>query len=313
MPQQDSGRGSARGKCAVNLSDAPVLASRFDPRTTAQALTARRAAELRGQWSLSLAAVYVLIDPVLGDPVMTQPLPQGLSLADLNDHRSQVWGRASHALALPPGVVLDSALAPYLVELDAAEDPWLDITVGWAVQEAVASWTDTRHEGVPHRVGGWLQSAAPTPELTRMLSAWLTLSTEAATTARYLRVADRRVWSLMVHVLGAGHVAERLTPIQHWHWLDAHAAWQGLCAAAHADAQEPADPQPLARFSKAQWAVMAQGPAIHAHIAQHQARRVMTADVTVAAQSAPVSDAQWRAAVAHAGLKNKTDQEGRAP
>jgi hypothetical protein len=293
----------------VSASVAPA-AKGLDPQTVVQDLTATRTVQLRERVGSRNAAVFVLIDPLLGDPLLSEPLPEGLSLNELGDHRSRVWGRTSHGLELPRGVALDARLGPYLVELDGPRDPWLDVTIGWAVQEAVASWTDTRHEGVPHRVGGWLQSAAPAPELTRMLSAWLTLSTEAATTARYLRVADRRVWSLVVHVLGAGHVAERLAPIQHWHWLDAHATWQGLRAAAHADAQEPADPQPLARFSKAQWAVMTQGPAIHRHIAADQARRVMAADTTGPAQSTPVSDAQWKTALAHTSLKNKTGQEG---
>mgnify|MGYP005756262241 CR=1 FL=1 len=287
----------------------------LDLRPVAQGLAATRAAEFRERLGSGSAPVFVLIDPLLGDPLMSEPLPEGLSLKDLDDRRSSAWGRASHVLQLPPGVVLDSKLAPYLVEMDGRQDPWLATTIGWAVEETLASWATMPTEGHPHRIGGWLQSAAFTPTLVSQLSAWLALSTETATRARYLRVADRRVWSLAVHVLGADHVARRLAPVQSWHWLDAHAAWQHLDATMDAEVQA-ADPQPLARFSRAQWSVMAQGPAIHQHMACEQSGRVMATHTARAAQSPrgwpPVSDAQWRAALAQANHKNTTrqDQEG---
>ncbi|WP_019560711.1 MULTISPECIES: DUF4123 domain-containing protein [Caldimonas] len=296
----------------MSASVLPV-ADGFDPRTFAREVATARAVELRQRMRDCHAGVFVLIDPVLGDPVSRDPLPEGLSPNELNDLRSQLWGRSTHGLELPQGVALETRLGPYLIELDGPNDPWLEVTVGWAVQEAVASWTDTRSAGTPHRVGGWLQSAAHVSVLATMLSAWLKLDTDAATTARYLRLADRRVWGLAVHVLGAEHIAQRLAPIHCWHWLDPHATWQRLQAATPAAALHDIAPQPLARFSRKQWAVMMQGPAIHRYLAEEQARRVRSANAPGLVPSMPVSDALWQAALAHASLENKTNQEGPSP
>lgn len=262
----------------------------------AQSLSARRAAQLRQHMSLHSTAVFVLIDPLLGDPLLHEPLPEGLSLQQLEERRSRAWGRASHALQLPAGIGLDAALGPYMVALDGAHDPWLECTVGWAVQETLASWRAQPGQGCPHRIGGWVQSAAPVQTLTAHLSAWLVLSTEAPTAARYLRIADRRVWSLAVHVLGMHFVTQRLAPIEHWHWLDAHAAWQHLSAASQVQTHA-AQAQPLTRWSQAQWAVMNQGPVIHRYLAEQQALRVSAAHELEAPAWPPVGPAQWQAAL----------------
>lgn len=288
----------------MSASDISV-AEDFDLADATLALTRLRATQIRHSISARPTALYVLIDPMLGDPVLGDDLPEDLSMQRLNDQRSRAWSRKCCGLQLPRSVTLDTRLAPYLVELDGPNDPWMDVTVGWAVTETVQSWFATGVQGVAHRVGAWLLSMAPAPELAAMLSGGLCLSTEAPTTARYLRLADRRVWSLMVHVLGAGEVARRLAPIEHWYWLDPHAACRCLSATEPAQAKARAPEQPWVRFAQAQWAVMKRGPTIHRQVAASQARRVLAARDQWLAQSTPISHAQWQQAMAHADANDK--------
>ena len=237
------------------------------------------------------SALYLLVDPLLGDPVQPSALDEGLSLDDTNNQRSQAWQRATFALRLPEALGMDGALAPYLVELTGADDAWLEASVQWAVQETVQTWGAEAGSATPHRVGGWLQTAASGAELAAHLTPLLRLRTQQRTAAKYLRLADRRVWSLTLHVLGDDTVAAGLPPIQHWHWLDAHAAWRTLSS-------PPDLPKatPWPAFDAAQWATMAQGPAIHAHMAQDISHRLTQLPLVPPLAWPTVSTAQWQAA-----------------
>lgn len=238
------------------------------------------------------AGLYLLIDPFLGDPVLPEALQEGLSADALDAERSKVWQRPTLALSLPEGLSMDKSLAPYLVALTGVDDPWMDSSVQWAIQETVQTWHDDLPSPVAHRVGGWLQSAAQAPAVAAHLSQWLRLRTHQPTTARYLRLADRRVLGLARHVLGEGTLAASLAPIQHWHWLDAHGAWTTMSAHLRPQA---ASQFPV--FDAQQWALMAHGPNVHHQMARRIAQRLTRSDCPAPSSWPPVDAAQWQAAV----------------
>lgn len=267
----------------------------WDADTLIDELITARLADLPAALRQPGSGLYLLVDPLLGDPVLPSALDEGLSTEDMDALRSEAWQRPTFALRLPPALSLDDALAPYLVELSGADDALLATSVQWAVQETVQTWHADAGGATPHRVGGWLQTVASGPELAAHLTQLLRLRTQQHTLAHYLRLADRRAWGLTLHVLGEDTVAAGLPPVQHWHWLDAHAAWRTLSAA---PGQAQATPWPA--FDAAQWAVMAQGPAIHAHMAQDMARSLAHTPPADPRSWPPVSAAQWHAACAQA-------------
>jgi Domain of unknown function (DUF4123) len=250
------------------------------------------------------AGLYLLIDPLLGDPVLPTPLEGGLPDEVINSARTEAWERPTFALQLPAALSMDTALAPYLVELNDNNDPWMDASVQWAIQETVRTWQGDELMSVPHRVGGWLQSAAHGQGLADHLSPLLQLRTQQPTQARYLRLADRRVLGLAMHVLGEAALAASLPQVQHWHWLDAHAAWASLskpaptACADNPHFQMPAPPLPV--FTLQQWPLMDQGPSIHRQMAQNIAYRLTQRDCAPPSRWPPIGAEQWQAACATA-------------
>ncbi|MCU0926776.1 MAG: hypothetical protein MUF44_12305 [Hydrogenophaga sp.] len=280
------------------------MSSSFDADKCVAQLYERHAPTLRARASAGGSGLFVLIDPLTGDPLVGEPLPADQDAATLNALRSKGWDRACHTLSLPPLLELDAALAPYLVELSGSDDPWLEATLEWALRETVRSWQAPADGQPAHRVGAWLHSAAFGPMLAQKLSGWLALSTRAHTGARYLRLADRRVWGLVLNVLGEAAVAQRLPPVQSWQWIDAHAACCELNAAPAGEASM-SDDAALIRFSEAQWALLARGAQAHGHLAQQRGLR-LTDPSDNPARWAPVSAAQWRHALQTAGTAKKS-------
>jgi hypothetical protein len=298
------------------VSEAPVNDSTvehlFDEDDCIDQLLQRHLPTLRERASVGGTGLFVLIDPLAGDPVLEEALEADLDTEALNAARSQAWGAPCHSLSLPPRLDLDPAMAPYLVELSGTDDPWLDSTLEWALRETVRSWQAPADAQPAHRVGGWLHSAAFGPALAHQLSGWLVLSTRSNTPARYLRLADRRVWSLALHVLGESAVAQRLGSVQCWQWIDAHGVCCELQSTPSEHLTEPGEP--FVQFSQAQWALMALGDKVHGPMAQERGRRLITLGEQPT-QWQPVSAAQWQAALKAAGHpaphpKNKTKQEG---
>jgi hypothetical protein len=287
----------------------------FDVDDCVAMLLPLRASTLRQRAAAGGAGLFVLMDPLTGDPLLRDPLPADLNAEALNAARGEAWGRPCHSLSLPPLLELDPALAPYLVELTGADDPWLEITLEWALRETVRSWLAPVDGQPPHRMGGWLHSAAFGPALAQKLSGWLVLSTRTPTPARYLRVADRRAWGLVVHVLGEGALARRLAPVQCWQWIDAQAACRELVAAYTEHGADEAT-GPLARFSAAQWQLLARGEQVHGFMARQQGLRLGDSNDNPA-QWPPVSAAQWHHALEAVGAvvpipiqKKNASQEG---
>lgn len=308
MPQRDRSGGRSGSQRLVMDSTAS-----WDADECIDDLITARCTDVPALLQAAGVSLYLLIDPFLGDPVLPAPLEAGLSTGALNAQRTEAWLRPTFALNLPKGLAMDAALAPYLVALQGPEDPWMDASVQWAVQETVHTWQADAHQSVPHRVGGWLQSAALGPQLAAHLTEWLRLRTQQPTSAHYLRLADRRVWSLAVHVLGESTMAASLPPVQHWHWLDAHAAWRTLSAelATHLsdDAERHLPSSTFPVFDAKQWAVMAQGPDIHHHMASSIAHKLGHSDRAAPTQWLPVNTAQWQAAL----LSSKATAPDRRP
>ncbi|TBO27688.1 DUF4123 domain-containing protein [Aquabacterium lacunae] len=274
----------------------------WDAEACIDELTAARLAAQPAALQTAGAGLYLLIDPLLGDPVLPAPLDEGLPDEAINSARTEAWQRPTFALQLPVGLPMDTALAPYLVELTGASDPWLDASVQWAIQETVQTWQGDAPISVPHRVGGWLQSAAHGQALADHLSTLLRLRTQLPTQARYLRLADRRVLGLTTHVLGKVALTASLPLVQHWHWLDAHAAWASLSGPAPAALADelplgaPAPPLPV--FTPQQWQLMDQGPSIHRQMAHHIAHQLTQPDCAPPSRWASIGAAQWQAACA---------------
>lgn len=312
---------------APTLMSADLLPSDWDPAPCVQQLVEARTLQLEQALGQGGAGIYLLIDPMLGDPVLPEVPPASMSREALNALRTSAWERGTHVLLLPERLNMDAAFAPYLVELQDAQDPWLEASVQWAVQETVQTWIAEPDQETPHRVGGWLQSAAQGAALADLLSGWLRLRAAGAGRASYLRLADRRVLSLVAHVLGADHMAHALPPLQQWLWLDPQAALKAVQAVSNSAVTGSTDltasgpqPLPLAHFSSAQWAHMALGPQVHQAMAQSTGRRLLAPVNTAPAQWPPVSADQWTNALDQARLNsgkrystspNKKTQEGR--
>jgi hypothetical protein len=284
----------------------------LDLEALTQDLVEAHTAQLRQCVEQAAAGVFLLIDPMLGDPVLAEAPPAEMPLAALDELRTQAWERPTHALTLPKRLKMDSAFAPYLVELQGPVDRWLEVSVQWAVQEALQAWTVAPGDPVPHRVGGWLQSAALGPRVAEHLSGWLRLSAPRYADASYLRLADRRVLGLALHVLGQDLVAQALYPVQCWHWLDPQAAWHTLKAqggpakaAGESDASTP-----LATFNVAQWQRMLLGPRVHSLMAKAIGLHLRQPGAVAPMPWPPVSEAQWQAALSELeGLGQPIQQE----
>lgn len=257
------------------------------------ALSAARLVNLPAQVSEMGGGLFILIDPMLGDPILHASLDTTTTPDALNDLRCDAWSRPTHSLRLPPGVNLQDHQAPYLVELTGSTDPWLHTSIEWAVHETVLSWTSPAEQASPHRIGGWLQSASFGAQLAEHMSAWLRLRTQIPTHARYLRLADRRVLGLTAHVIGSEVFARHLGRVQHWHWLDAHAAWRTLSATRAATNSDAT----FASFTADQWACMRQGEAVHEIIARNAAQKAQDCPDTPAVAWEAVSPIQWQTAL----------------
>ncbi len=165
--------------------------------------------------------VYILIDPLLGEPVCLDQLGAPWSRADLQAAREAAWSRDIHVINLDHSIELPLHLHPYLVQLRDA-DEWLLDTLTLAQQERLTSQAQgLAGTGIAaHRIGGWLQSPLAGGELARRLSVHFTLDPQPHTQARYLRLADRRVLAWLRHVIGDPRLQWTLGRVDCWAYLD---------------------------------------------------------------------------------------------
>lgn len=208
-----------------------------------------------------LTPIFVLVDPMVGEPLPGLGLPD--ASADATAVREEGWGRAIVPVELSKTVALPPHQHPYLVALHGIDDPLIDLTFDIAEEERLASQAgglggDGR---AAHRIGGWLQSSMQHEELAALVSAMCRVNTDARTNATYLRLADRRVLDLLCHVAGYARVAHQFGRLQSWTYLDSCGQLRYLRSSS-----EPVEPL---RLSRSEWLILEDGELLHRSIAQY--------------------------------------------
>lgn len=213
---------------------------------------------------------FVLVDPLLGEPT---PVEYGdvSEAAALVQVREQTWLRPVHIVKLAPGIDLPLHQHPYLVELQGPNDPKLAETVEMASEELSESQSHglAASGSAPHRIGGWLQSSLSAAELTLALSDMMRVNTQAITSARYQRLADRRALGWLRHVVGDDPVAAQLGRIQSWIYLDPCGNLAQL--------RSPGEVATPLRLTQSDWAAFMKGAWLHPTVARWLGERARRA------------------------------------
>lgn len=211
--------------------------------------------------------IYLLIDPIVGDL-----LPQ-LAFADTDDAeavrsaREEVFGHRVFPVVLAPDIRLSPSRHPYLVEIPRVEDPWIRVSLEMAQEQNESIWAagmDGTGWGIA-KIGGWLQAAFSGEILAATLAGWMRLNTEVRTPARYLRLADSRVLTLLTFVLGYETLVASMGGLRRWSVIDAYGQLYSLH---NPDADSENNALPLQRLNAKQWQIMQNGPVIHGAIAK---------------------------------------------
>ena len=232
--------------------------------------------------------VFVLVDPMLGDPLPGDDAQQG---TNPQSRREALWQREVEGIALHPRAPLSQHQHPYLVALHSRDDPLLEITLKLAHAEraeVLADGLDGDGSGT-HRIGGWLQSSLPPAQLAAVLSAMFRVNTTALTRATYLRLADRRVLALLREVAGDVRVAGQFGRLQRWTYLD----MQGHLSTLQSDSEEAIS----LCLNDTEWSCMEQGEALNRTLAQWLGEAIRTDDQTVLRQQPHVLYAAARHAL----------------
>lgn len=176
-------------------------------------------------WSLELASLtptYLLVDPMLGEPFPELSFTESANAQTLLNSRTQCWQRATHLVPLNRKIDLHLHQHPYLVAMNGPEDPLLEFSYEQAMQE----WSEATSGGLAgsgraiHRIGGWIQSSQTPQELCDQLARLLCVNTRAPTTARYLRLADRRALDCLLTTVGDARLSAAMGRIASWLYLD---------------------------------------------------------------------------------------------
>jgi hypothetical protein len=203
---------------------------------------------------------YVLVDPMLGEPLLDIVHLPGCDLGALTHARERVWDRATFTVELAPDTPLDATQFPYLVELEGPTDPWWNTTFELAVRASSSCLTDgvEGDGGGTFPIGAWLISSMRQKDLAESLARLFRVNTEARTSARYLRLLDPRVMAWAGRVVGSARVSASLEGIRHWINLDllGHVAMLESVG-------EHASPL---RFTRGEWRSMEMGEAVHRSI-----------------------------------------------
>lgn len=215
----------------------------------------------------------MLIDPLLGEPLPVEQGDMG-DAAALAQARERTWLRPIHIVKLASGIDLPLHQHPYLVELQGPNDPTLTESLEIAAEELSQSQSGglASSGSAPHRIGGWLQSSLSATELTKALSAMMRVSTQAFTTARYQRLADRRAMDWLRQVAGDERVAAQLGCIQSWSYLDPCGRLAQLRSSG-----EVATPL---RLTQTEWAAFMKGALLHPTVARWLGERAGSSDTT---------------------------------
>lgn len=207
-----------------------------------------------------LVPIFLLIDPLVGDLMPGLDIEQ--SSEELNKSRELSWERGIVDVVLPESIQLPHHMHPYLVRLNNVDDPVLDQSFEAAVGELMSAQAGGLDgSGIAaHRVGGWLQTTMHARRLSQAIAAMCSVNTDAFTSARYLRVADRRVFSLLRHVAGDERVSGQLGDIRCWMILDEIGQLSRL--------DSRTDEVRRLRLTATEWKKMEQGELVHRTLAQ---------------------------------------------
>lgn len=207
--------------------------------------------------------VWLLVDPLLGEPVPVQSPGEGGEPSSIDDARSQAWGRDVQRIPLHDSIDLPAHLQPYLVALHGPSDTWLEQT--W--QLALAECAATRADGLAGtgrgalRIGGWLQSEHDARALARSLADSMRLRVQVATPARYLRLADRRTLDWLLRVVGGERLAAQFGSVRRWCWLDS-------CSRLASLESDPARSGADLQLSASEWAMFTLAEEVHPCLAR---------------------------------------------
>jgi hypothetical protein len=201
--------------------------------------------------------VFVLVDPLLGEPLPIDPGSGGGDMQSILMARREAWSRDVQFIELASSIDLPAHLHPYLVELNGSQDPWLGATVEMAISELLATHADglTGTGTSAHRIGGWIQSNKYLPLVARSLSEMMKVSTLAFTKARYQRLADRRVLDWLRLVVGDTRVAGQFLAVTSWSYLNPCGQLATLRGAPDSSSGLRLDP--------AEWAAFVRGDLLH--------------------------------------------------
>ena len=211
---------------------------------------------------IPLTPTYVLVDPMLGEPLPEIQITPGTEFKAMQAQREAAWQRPVELVQLHPSIELLAHQYPYLVSMEDEQDPLLGMTLDMAQDERLESQAEglTGSGQSIHRIGGWLQSTLAPHELSRCMAGLMHVNSEASTRARYLRLGDRRVLAWLRTALGNQRVSDALGRISRWLYVDPFGQLDAIDTSREV-------PLPL-RFTVPEWLDFMDGHALHQIVAR---------------------------------------------
>ena len=177
--------------------------------------------------SLCGLPLYALIDPMQGEPALIgQPSGKPADYDALAQLRAQAWQRAVW-ISRDQRPLIDPMKLPYIVALDGASDPLMSEIVQAAQQEAEQALDSGTAR---FTIGALIETALPAGALLERLEGMWTVA--PLSERRYARIAERRCFEMLAHLLSAEELQQWLGPIARWHVLARSGVWVAHIGAA---------------------------------------------------------------------------------
>ena len=204
--------------------------------------------------------VFVLIDPMLGEPLPGVAIVEDAEGGHIA--RQAGWERDITPIVLSTRVSLSLHLHPYLVALTSADDPLLAITLRLAHAERSQSQADglDGEGGAAHRISGWLNTSVHADALAQQIARMCDARTAGATSATYLRLVDRRTIGLLSQVVGTDRLTSQFGRLHSWTYLDPTGQLVTL--------KSPGEQTTVLRLSGEEWRLLQRGEVVHRALAQ---------------------------------------------
>ncbi len=173
------------------------------------------------EMDFGIKQLFALVDPFFGEPPAFEcSSDQAASFAALSECRTQAWGRPVW-LASGERPLIEPHRLPFIVQLELG-DPLLEDLQQQAIDEHAAIL-----EGAPggaYRLGSFIESEMP-PELVMQRLERMWSYSHRSLAPRYLRLGDRRVMELLVHLVRPKVIADWLGPLNAWYILGRSFEW----------------------------------------------------------------------------------------